>query len=84
MVHGCLAARGVRDSFQGHGELWVLLMCPAVTDCTGVPAGRPHTQREVPGCPLSALQDLQALGMQYPHLGSLCLLWPVRGAGGRQ
>lgn len=35
-------------------------------------------------CPLSALWGLQALGIQYPHLGCLHLLRPVQGAGGCQ
>lgn len=39
----------MRDSFQGHGELWVPSVCLAVTNCTGVPTSRPHTQREISG-----------------------------------
>lgn len=49
MVCGCLAGRGIRDSFQGHGELWVFPMCLAVKNYTGVPTSRSHTQREILG-----------------------------------
>lgn len=76
----CLVGRGIKDSFQGCGELWVFPVCLAVTNCTGVPASGPHTQKEI-WCPLSALWGPQALGLQHPQLGSPNLLQPLRGAG---
>lgn len=45
----CLVGRGIKDSFQGCGELWVFPVCLAVTNCTGVPASGPHTQKEISG-----------------------------------
>lgn len=77
-----------RERYQGQlPRPWRTVGAPDVSCCQKLHWGpyqqAAHTKGD-PGCPLSALWGSQALGIQYPHLGSLCLLWPVKEAGGCQ
>lgn len=62
----------MRDSFQGRGELWVLPVYLAVTNCTGVPTSGPHTQRENSGAH-SVLCGTHGLWAFSTLSGGLCI-----------